>query len=42
MSNHKEDTKTVAQGIIEETEETEIRDKRVEMGDLKVIRTEIR
>ena len=36
------DPKTMAQGVIEETEETEIRDKKVEIGDLKVIRMEIR
>ena len=41
MSSSKEDSKTIAQGVIEETEETEIRDKKVEMGDLKVIRMEI-
>ena len=42
MSSNKGDPNTMAQGIIEEIEETEIRDKRVEMGDLKVIRTGIR
>ena len=42
MGSNKGDPKTMAQGVIEETEETEIRDKKVEMGDLKVIRMEIR
>ena len=39
MSNNKEDPKTVAQGIIEETEETEFRSQRVE--DLKAMRMEV-
>ena len=42
MSNHKEDPKTVAQGIVEETEETEVRDQKIEFEDSKAIRMEVR
>ena len=42
MSNHKEDPKTVAQGIVEETEETEVRDQKIEIEDSKAIRMEAR
>ena len=40
MSNHKEDPKTVAQEIVEETDETEFRSQKVE--DLKAMRMEVR
>ena len=42
MSNHKEDPKTVAQGIVEETEGTEVRDQKIEFEDSKAIRMEVR
>ena len=42
MINIKGDLNTMAQGIIKETEETEIRDMKIEMEDTEIIRTEIR
>ena len=42
MSNHKEDPRTMAQGIIEETEGTEVRDRKIELEGSKAIRMEVR